>query len=91
MINLSIKEDNSPLLETYISRSCYLAYKFQGFLPNSGAAGKFKISLKDNYKFNYLIIINIIYINSNLILYIINSAISYSTSGFLKNMTIKHV
>ncbi|PBP26992.1 hypothetical protein BUE80_DR001968, partial [Diplocarpon rosae] len=87
----SIAKDDSPLLETYISSFCYLAYKFQGFLPDSGAAGKFKISLKDNYKFNYLIIIDIIYIDSNPILYIINSAIIYSVSGFLKNMIAKYI
>ncbi|PBP25284.1 hypothetical protein BUE80_DR003635 [Diplocarpon rosae] len=45
---------------------------------------EFKISLKDNYKFNYLIIVNIIYINNNLILYIVNSAITIALAVFLR-------
>ncbi|PBP21872.1 hypothetical protein BUE80_DR007318 [Diplocarpon rosae] len=84
----SIAKDNFPLIKTYISGSCYLAYRFQGFLPDLRAIAlcRFKISLKDNYKFNYSIIINIIYIDSDFILHIIYSAISYSIRGFLKNM-----
>ncbi|CAL3968214.1 unnamed protein product [Diplocarpon coronariae] len=52
------------------------------------ALRRFKISLKDEYEFNYSILINIIYINRDLVLYIINSAINYNARGFLKNITI---
>lgn len=37
----------------------------------------FKFTLKENTNFNYLILINIIYINSNLILYIVNETIRF--------------
>lgn len=42
--------------------------------------GHFKFTLKENAKFNYLIFINIKYINSNLILYIIDETILYLTA-----------
>ena len=41
------------------------------------ALGRFKFILKDNYKFNYYIIIDIIYINGKLVLYIVNKVTAF--------------
>ena len=35
---------------------------------------RFKFILKDNYKFNYYIIIDIIYLNGKLVIYIVDEA-----------------
>jgi hypothetical protein len=40
---------------------------------NSKSPGRFKFSLKDNYEFNFSIIINVIYLDRKLVLYVINS------------------
>ncbi|PBP25277.1 hypothetical protein BUE80_DR003656 [Diplocarpon rosae] len=89
---------NSALYLTidYINLAYFLSFlilykEVKGLNNNIDKLEKFKISLKDNYKFNYLIIVNIIYIDSNPILYIVNSATSYNASSFLKNMTAKYI
>ena len=41
---------------------------------NSKAPRRFKFTLKDNYKFNFEIIIDVIYINGKLVLYIVDIA-----------------
>ena len=48
--------------------------------------GRFKFTLKDNYKFNYLVIINIIYLNRKPILQVINSIIAFKAARFLKDI-----
>jgi hypothetical protein len=56
----------------HLSDFCY-QYQIYGPLLQ-----RFKIKLNRNYKFNHMIIINIIYIESNkVILHVINKAISY--------------
>ncbi|EKD16667.1 polyprotein [Drepanopeziza brunnea f. sp. 'multigermtubi' MB_m1] len=55
------------------------------------APRRFKISLKDEYEFNYSIIVDIMYINGDPVLHIVDSATGYGSRGFLKNMTAKHV
>ena len=56
---------------------------------NSKALSRFKFSLKDNYDFNFEIIINIIYINNKPILYVVNSATAFQAARFLKDMFAK--
>ena len=41
------------------------------------ALGRFKFTLKDDYKFNYYIIIDIIYLNGKLVLYIVNKVTAF--------------
>lgn len=51
------------------------------------ALRQFKFTLKDNYKFNYLIYINIMYLNSKLILYIIDLATTFRATRFIKDIS----
>ena len=53
-------------------------------LPN-----KFKFILKDNYKFNYIVIINIIYLDSKLVLQVVDSLILFQATKFLKDISAK--
>ncbi|CAL3966561.1 unnamed protein product [Diplocarpon coronariae] len=84
---------SEALIESYILGLRYLAYRFQSFLPNSRvkitkyckqyqlykwAFCRFKISFKDEYEFNYSILINIIYIDRDLVLYIIDFITNYN-------------
>ena len=48
--------------------------------------GRFKFILKDNYEFNYLVIINIIYLNGKPVLQVINSITVFKTARFLKDI-----
>jgi hypothetical protein len=50
---------------------------------------KFKFILKDNYEFNYIVIINIIYLNSKPVLQVVDSLILFQAAKFLKDMSIK--
>ena len=50
---------------------------------------RFKFTLKDNYKFNYIVIINIIYLNSKLVLQVVDSLILFQATKFLKDIFIK--
>ncbi|KAK1993866.1 hypothetical protein LX36DRAFT_585465, partial [Colletotrichum falcatum] len=51
---------------------------------NSKAPRRFKFILYNNYKFNYKIIVNIIYLDSNkLVLYVINAITSFNVVRFL--------
>ena len=50
---------------------------------------RFKFILKDNYKFNYTVIINIIYLDSKPVLYIVDSLILFQAAKFLKDISTK--
>ena len=39
--------------------------------------GRFKFILKDNYEFNYYIIIDVIYLNGKLVLYIVDKTTTF--------------
>ena len=49
--------------------------------------GRFKFTLKDNYKFNYLVIINIIYLNGKPILQVVDSVTIFKAARFLKDIS----
>ena len=51
----------------------------------------FKFTLKDNYEFNYKVIVNIMYLDSKLVLHLVDSAIAFNRGGFLKDILVKHV
>ena len=56
---------------------------------NAKAPGRFKFILKNDYKFNWCIVVNVIYLNSKSVFYIIDEATAFQTVKFLKNISIK--
>ncbi|KAF8846405.1 hypothetical protein BDZ45DRAFT_609051, partial [Acephala macrosclerotiorum] len=52
---------------------------------------KFKFILQNNYKFNYSIIIDILYLNKKSILQIINLFIVFQIIKFIKNIFTKTI
>jgi hypothetical protein len=44
---------------------------------NTKSPNRFKFSLKNNYKFNYSVVIDIIYLDGKLVLYVIDVFISF--------------
>ena len=48
--------------------------------------GRFKFILKDNYEFNYSVIIDIIYLNGKPVLQVINSITVFGAARFLKDI-----
>jgi hypothetical protein len=48
--------------------------------------GRFKFTLKDDYKFNYSVIIDIIYLNGKPILQIVDSITAFRAARFLKDI-----
>ena len=50
---------------------------------------RFKFTLKDNYEFNYTVIIDVIYLNSKPVLQVVNSSILFQTAKFLKDISAK--
>ena len=52
---------------------------------------KFKFTLKDDYKFNYKVIINIIYLDSKPVLQIVDFLILFQAIKFLKDISIKTI
>jgi hypothetical protein len=56
---------------------------------HSKSLGRFKFIIKDDYNFNYLVIVNILYLNKKLILQAINEAIAFNAARFLKDMSAK--
>jgi hypothetical protein len=58
---------------------------------NTKSLNRFKFSLKDNYEFNYFIVIDVIYLDSKLVLYIINVFMFFQTASFLKNILARNI
>ena len=50
---------------------------------------RFKFILKDNYEFNYIVIINVIYLNSKPVLQVVDSLILFQAAKFLKDISAK--
>ena len=53
-------------------------------LPN-----RFKFILKDDYEFNYTVIINVIYLDSKPVLQVVDSLILFQAAKFLKDISAK--
>ena len=54
--------------------------------------GRFRFTLKNNYKFNYSLVINIIYLDSNKpMLHVIDLFTSFQVVRFLKDMLTKTI
>jgi hypothetical protein len=54
---------------------------------NSKSPGRFKFTLKNDYEFNYSVVINILYLKRKPVLQVIDSATSFDAVRFLKNMS----
>jgi len=50
---------------------------------------RFKFKLPNNLDFNYIVFINIFYINGKPVLYVINKAIGFTAARFLKDISVK--
>ena len=50
---------------------------------------RFKFTLKDDYKFNYTVIINVMYLDGKPVLQIVDSLILFQAAKFLKDMSVK--
>jgi hypothetical protein len=57
---------------------------------NGKSPERFKFTLRDDYNFNFEIIINIIYLNGKPVLQIIDAATSFQTARFLKDILVKN-
>ena len=53
--------------------------------------GRFKFIIKDDYNFNYLVIVDILYLDRKLILQAIDEAMAFNIARFLKDMSTKIV
>jgi hypothetical protein len=48
---------------------------------------RFKFTLKDDYEFNYFVVINILYLEGKPVLQVVDSAILFAAARFLKDMS----
>ena len=53
--------------------------------------GRFKFTLKDDYEFNYLVYVDIMYLGRKPILQVVNLATSFKAARFLKDMLTQEV
>ena len=51
--------------------------------------GRFKFTLKDDYEFNYTVIINVIYLDSKPVLQVVDFLILFQATKFLKDISVK--
>ena len=52
--------------------------------------GRFKFTLKDDYEFNYSVIIDVLYLDSRPVLQVVDSSTSFQAARFLKDMSAKN-
>ena len=50
---------------------------------------RFKFTLKDNYEFNYSVIINILYLDGELVLQVVDLLTAFQAARFIKDMSAK--
>lgn len=55
------------------------------------SSGYFKFTLREDANFNYLILVDIIYIDDNPILHIIDETIRFQVAKWLNNISAKHI
>jgi hypothetical protein len=58
---------------------------------NGKSPKRFKFTLRDDYNFNFEIIIDIIYLNGKPVLQVINATTFFQAARFLKDMSVKNV
>ena len=57
---------------------------------NQKALGRFKFTLRDDYDFNYSVVVDIMYLDGKLVLQVVDSATTFQAARFLKDMLAKH-
>ena len=57
---------------------------------NQKSPGRFKFTLKDDYDFNFSIIIDVMYLNGKPVLQVVDSSTSFQAARFLKDMSAKN-
>jgi hypothetical protein len=57
----------------------------------SKSPGRFKFTLKDNYNFNYSVLIDVLYLNGKPVLQAVDEAIAFNAARFLKDMSAKTI
>jgi hypothetical protein len=56
---------------------------------NSKAPGRFKFTLKDDYEFNWCIIVDVMYLDGKPVLHVVDEATAFQAAKFLKDMSAK--
>jgi hypothetical protein len=56
---------------------------------NGKAPGRFKFTLKDDREFNWCIVIDIMYLDSKPVLYVVDKATVFQAAKFLKDISAK--
>src|SRR6266536_102776 len=51
--------------------------------------GRFKFTLKDDHEFNYLVIIDVMYLNRKPVLQVVDSMTAFEAARFLKDMSAR--
>jgi hypothetical protein len=57
---------------------------------NGKSPGRFKFVLKDDYEFNYSVVIDILYLDGKPVLQVVDSATSFGAARFLKDMSARN-
>jgi hypothetical protein len=57
---------------------------------NGKSLGRFKFVLKDDYEFNYSVVIDILYLEGKPVLQVVDSATSFGAARFLKDMSARN-
>jgi hypothetical protein len=58
---------------------------------NTKSFSRFKFSLKDDYEFNYSVVIDVIYLDGKLVLYVIDIFMSFQAASFLKDISTRNI
>jgi hypothetical protein len=56
---------------------------------NGKALGRFKFTLKDDREFNWCIVIDVMYLDSKPVLYVIDEVTAFQAAKFLKDISAK--
>lgn len=57
---------------------------------NQNSPGRFKFSLKDDFDFNFSVIVDVLYLNGKPVLQVVDSATSFQAARFLKDMSARN-
>jgi hypothetical protein len=52
---------------------------------------RFKFTLRDEINFNYSVIVNVMYIDNNLILHVVDDVTRFQIAKWLQNISVKHI
>ena len=75
-------EVNSEAVK-YLTKYCHHCQMY------AKSPGRFKFTLKDDYEFNYTVIIDVMYLDGKPVLQVVDSSTSFQAAKFLKDMSAK--